>query len=70
MSYARKVDLPAVPVSMIDISTSKQRINKIIKQYRNDIRRATDPMLKHSKQVRIEVLEEILKCYKVIEETN
>lgn len=70
MSYARKVYLPPVPVSMIDMDTSKRRINKLITKYKNEVKRAEDPLLKHSKQIRIEVLEEILKTYKVIEETN
>lgn len=69
MSYAKKVNRPIVPVSMTDISASKRRISKLITKYKNEVKRVTDPMLKHSKQVRIDMLLEILKTYKVIEET-
>lgn len=70
MSFAKRVHLPIVPVSMMDIKASKRRINKLLKRYKKEVDLHKDPAAKLTKVLRIEVLEEILNTYRIIEETN
>ena len=70
MSFAKRVHLPIVPVSMMDINASKRRINKLLKRYKKEVDRHKDPAAKLNKVLRIEALEEILNTYRIIEETN
>lgn len=69
MSFAKRVHLPIVPVSMLDLCGSKQRVNKLITRYNRKIKQTNDLKLKHSKQVRVDVLKEILNTYRIIDET-
>lgn len=69
MSFAKRVHLPIVPVSMMDIKASKRRINKLLKRYKKEVDIHKDPAAKLTKVLRIEVLEEILNTYRIIEET-
>lgn len=64
MSFAKRVHLPIVPVSMMDIKASRRRINKLLTKYKREVDRHKDPAAKFNKVLRIEVLEEILKYYK------
>jgi hypothetical protein len=63
MSFATRVNAPAVQFDVPSLIKSKRRIKNMVKLYQKQIRDSNDEKYIYSKKQKVEILKEILKTY-------